>query len=109
MTAQKLYQRMKQRHDTIHQDWVDQAKSDTEYGGKNFDANIKTAKTGLKRFGSPRLHRILDETGLGSHPEMIRLFWKLGQLAPGQTPKAAPKRSTDLGELFYPNFPNATA
>jgi len=105
MTAHALYHRLKARHESIHQDWVNQAKSDPEYGGKNFDANLQRAKIGLRKFGSPKLQKFLEESGLGSHPEMLRLFWILGQSAQKPT---APTREKDLRALFYPNFPNAT-
>ena len=61
------------------QNWVDQAKTDPEIGGDNFDANIGEAKRVLKEFGSPELDDALSLTGAGNHPEFIRLMSRVGK------------------------------
>lgn len=60
-------------------EWAKAAKSDKEFGGANFEANAKIAQQAIARFGTPELKQVLNETGLGNHPEFVRLFWKLGQ------------------------------
>lgn len=79
-------------------DWLNQAKTDKEIGGDSFDENVGTAKLFIKQFGTEELRNILDETGVGNHPEVIRAFANAGKFlkedAPGdqnnsvtQTPK----------------------
>jgi hypothetical protein len=59
--------------------WAATSKSDKDFGGANFEANTKIAQTAVAKFGSPALKEILETTGLGNHPEMVRFFWKVGQ------------------------------
>lgn len=59
--------------------WADEASKDAEFGGQNFKANLRVAQTAMKRFSTPALRELFNATGLGNHPEMVRLFWKIGQ------------------------------
>lgn len=58
--------------------WVDTAKADKDYGGAKFAENLGIAKKALTEFGTPALTQALNETGLGDHPEIIRVFHKIG-------------------------------
>jgi hypothetical protein len=60
-------------------DWVKTAKSDKEFGGQNFDANVGVAKNALKAFGTPELNEALTLTGVGDHPEFIRFVYRIGK------------------------------
>lgn len=64
-------------NDTVTK-WGDQTKTDKEIGGDKFDASLKTAKSTLDRYGTPELRAALDNSGMGSHPELIRLLVKVG-------------------------------
>lgn len=59
--------------------WVDQAKSDSEIGGEQFDQNISTAVKARNSFGTPEFSEMLDTSGLGNHPEMIRFLNRVGK------------------------------
>ena len=48
--------------------------------GRNFDGNLDYAKRAYAQFASSELSEVLDGTGLGNHPEMIRAFSKIGQM-----------------------------
>lgn len=56
-----------------------QAKADKEFGGDKFDANLAVAKKALNAFGTPELHKLLNDSGLGDHPEIIRAFYRAGK------------------------------
>lgn len=58
--------------------WVNDLKNDAEFGGANFDKNAKVAQKALEAFGSPELKQLLNESGLGSHPELVKAFHKIG-------------------------------
>ena len=58
--------------------WVDDAKADKEYGGDKFDASLGSAKKALDKFGSPELRDALEYSGMGNHPELIRLLARVG-------------------------------
>lgn len=63
----------------ISREWASQSIHDTEFGGTKFMENMGIAKQALNQFGSPALMEILDRAGLGNHPEIIRVFWKVGK------------------------------
>lgn len=61
------------------QAWGDTARVDKEFGGAQFDANLGLAKQALDKFGTPELSTYLNEFGAGNHPEVIRLFYRIGK------------------------------
>jgi hypothetical protein len=50
----------------------------TEWG-QNYDKNIGLAGRAVKELGGDELRAMLEETGLGNHPVLIKVFAKLGQ------------------------------
>ena len=83
--------------------WEKSLREDTAFGGANFDANVGVAQKALAQFGTPELSTMLKESGLGSHPEVVRLFHRIGQqLAEGQLHSGSgnQSRKTDA-EVFY--------
>ena len=62
-----------------HVAWADAAKSDKEFGGEAFASNLSAAKAAMDAFASPELKSLLNVTGLGNHPEVIRAFVRIGK------------------------------
>ena len=60
-------------------DWATESQSDEEFGGENLEANLEIAKTSLKEFGTDALKSLLQESGLGNHPEVIRFMYRAGK------------------------------
>lgn len=60
-------------------EWADTAKADKEFGGDKLTENLAVAKKGLDTFGTPELRTLLNESGLGNHPEVIRAFYRAGK------------------------------
>lgn len=60
-------------------DWVAQTKADSEIGGADLVQKIALANSAFERFGTPELRALLDESGLGDHPEMIRWAHRVGK------------------------------
>lgn len=88
-----------------HETWVTEAKSDKEIGGIKFPENLALAQRVLNRFGTDALKQALTDTGLGNHPEVVRVFARIGMnmsedklVLPGPS---APAKKT-LEEVFYP-------
>lgn len=84
--AQKLVdldvQRSNANLETVHKataEWLNMAKADKEIGGDALEANVAVAKKALDTFGSPELKQMLQTSGLGNHPEVIRVFHKIGK------------------------------
>jgi len=59
--------------------WVESIKSDQEIGGDGLDANVGLAKRALDTFGTPELKSLLEGSGFGDHPEIVRAFYRVGK------------------------------
>lgn len=62
--------------------WLNEAKADEEIGGNKWEASLVTAAKALDTLGFAKgtpFRNLLDESGLGNHPEMIRAFVKVGR------------------------------
>lgn len=59
--------------------WAEETRNDPELGGANFNQNIGLAAVAYKEYCTPQLKAILTNSGLGNHPEVIRLFCRLGK------------------------------
>ncbi len=89
--------------------WANEAKGDPEIGGANWDASAGIAAKALDSLGfvkgSP-FRSLLNDSGLGNHPEMIRAFVRVGK-AIGEDgdfvrgDAAAPVKS--VAHTLYPN------
>lgn len=85
--------------------WAADARVDAEFGGDNLAKNVAVAKQALDAFGSPELSKMLSESGLGNHPEIIRAFYRVGnaigqdKLIPGTTRTS----NKDDARSLYPN------
>lgn len=88
--------------------WAEQSKADAEFGGEKLTENVAVATKAVERFASPALRALLgpyhreknpNGTGLGNHPEVVRLFWKMGKaisedkVVPGTTDPGKGARS----------------
>lgn len=87
-------------------EWVQQSQADKEFGGEMLQENLAVAKKALDAFGSPELHKLLNESGLGNHPEIIRTFYRAGKaisedhFIPSGRANAQPGRDA---KRLYPN------
>jgi len=59
--------------------WVDDVKADKEIGGQNLDTSVRHAQAALAKFGTPELKAQMDATGMGNHPELVRVFARIGK------------------------------
>lgn len=59
--------------------WTDTVKADKDFGGANYEKNMGLAAHARSTFGSPELNAWLDETQLGSHPELVKFMVSVGQ------------------------------
>lgn len=90
-------------------DLVNQTKADKELGGDKLQENVAVAEKALAAFGTPELRKLLTDSGLSNHPEVIRAFFRAGKaisedkFVPGGT--APPKGATNPAKALYPNQP----
>lgn len=86
--------------------WTADSRADKEFGGDKLPENLSVAKRALDTFGTPELAKMLGESGLGNHPEIIRAFYRVGKaisedkMVPGQTKPA----ETDALKKLYPTM-----
>lgn len=64
--------------DSLKSQWLEASKADAEFGGDKLEPALSVARGVLEKFGSKELRDALNDTGLGNHPEMLRLLKKVG-------------------------------
>ena len=110
--APQMAQRQQAQIEAIRSEWVEASKTDSEFGGEKIAENLATAKKALDQFGTPELRALLNESGLGNHPEIIRLMYRAGKAISEDTyvgraasvgGKPAPKSFADAAAALYSN------
>ena len=87
-------------------DWQTKSKNDKEFGGDKFKENVAVARSAISKFGTPELKQLLEEHGVGNHPEVIRFMVKVGKLTAEDVPgsnNAPVSKAQDRVSLLYPN------
>lgn len=60
------------------QAWTTAAKADPEIGGTKWASTELAMKRAMDRFATPALRAELDTTGMGNHPELVRILSRVG-------------------------------
>jgi hypothetical protein len=99
-------ERIISEHKNVTDQWASMSKADKEIGGDNLNKNISLARSAINRFGSDGFRDYLESTGVGNHPEVIRLFSKIGKaMADDSFDIAKPKsQEKTLAERLYPDL-----
>lgn len=87
--------------------WEASIKQDKDLGGANFEASVGVAQKALAEFGTPELSTMLKESGLGSHPEVVRFFHKVGkELGEGSLHRTTTQQPSDQSwaKRMYPDM-----
>lgn len=102
----KMAQRQVEAHAKLVESWAEQVKTDNEIGGDKLAENLGVARKALEAFGTPGLRDVLNATGLGNHPEVIRAFYKVGKaISEDRFVGGAPKGGTDdPAKKLFPNM-----
>jgi hypothetical protein len=97
-----------QSFQTQQQQWRDEIGQWPEFKGQDATKN-STAIIGqvIDQFGSEDVRKIMDSTGAGNHPALVRMFLNIGKaMAEGKsTPPGGPAKGTGpktLGQTFFP-------
>lgn len=77
--APVLAQQQAQALKAVSEQWVNSSIADQEFGGEQIQANLGIAKKGMEQFASDGLKQLLSESQLGNHPEVIRMFYRIGK------------------------------
>lgn len=87
-------------------EWANASTTDKEFGGDKLTENLAVAKKALDSFGTAELRTLLNQSGLGNHPEVIRFMYRAGKaisedgFVPGSRSSAA---EADPAKRLFPN------
>ena len=77
--APVLAERQVAQFEAVKAQWAEASKTDKEFGGDKLSESLATAKKALDTFGTPELRTLLDESGFGNNPEVIRFMARAGK------------------------------
>lgn len=103
--AAKIVTKQFEALQAVHTQWAEESRTDKEFGGDALEANLGIAKKAMLAFGGDAMRQLLDHTGYGNHPEVIRAWWKVGKamsddgLIRGNGAPAKGQKST--ADVFY--------
>lgn len=95
----------KQLFESKRGEWLEASKKDKEFGGENLARNAELAHRALTRFGSDALKKELSDTGFGNHPEILRVFVRIGKAMEDASfirGNTTSKREVARHDLLYP-------
>lgn len=94
----------KEAHATTVKGWADAVKADKEIGGDKLTESLATAKKALD-LAPPELKELLNDSGLGNHPALVKWAVAIGKALSEDTFKTggtAPLQ-TDNAKRLYPS------
>jgi hypothetical protein len=77
--AQGFAAQLVEQQKTLTAEWAQQTTTDKEIGGDKLPENLAVAKKALDAFGSPELKTLLNQSGFGNHPDVVRFMVKAGK------------------------------
>jgi hypothetical protein len=106
--AAKMQQKQAETHVETVKGWAESCKADKEFGGDNLSENLAVARKAIDAFGSPALKELLNSSGLGNHPEVVRFAFKAGKAISEdtfvQSGSRTPIPDQTLEKRLYPNM-----
>lgn len=100
----QFVQKQQQQWDQTVESWVSAIKTDKEIGGEALKQNITLAQRAISEYGTPELQAALDSTRMGNHPELVRVFARIGKAMAEDTfvggSKPAAQKKSDADVLF---------
>ena len=90
----------------LYTKWKTTARNDEEIGGPDFLAKLGIANKAVEKFGTPELLEAFDATGVGNHPEILRVFYRIGKLLEDDAIRfgKAEQPSTDPAKILFPDM-----
>lgn len=74
------YQNWHEQQTAQRKSWREELRADKDFGGDKYDASLAEAKKALATFDEGgQIRAMLDETGYGDHPAVVRIFTRVGR------------------------------
>ena len=113
-TVDKLYGAMApamQRHyqdaiDKASKQWTQQSLNDAEFGGVNWQKNKPVMDKVYMRYASPELRKVFRQSGLDTHPEVLRMMYRISQDVSEDVLLKGTTRGSFSGDDARSMFPN---
>lgn len=81
--AQKVITKMEpalcRRVEKLRAQWAEQSQADAEFGGNQFNTNVKAIRRTYMATTTPELREVFRASGLDSNPEVLRHFYRLSK------------------------------
>jgi hypothetical protein len=75
MNNRQALEQQQQQVQLQHTNWINSLKQEF---GSAFDQRVDVAKRAVDAFGGSELKQLLNETGLGNHPTIVKMFANIG-------------------------------
>lgn len=104
--APVMVARQAEQVEAMRTEWATQSTADKEFGGEKLSENLAVVKTAMTQFATPEFTNLMNETGLGNHPEVIRVMYRVGKamsedkVVTGGIPASGTRTTADL---LYPS------
>ena len=105
----KYHETLLEQHKTTVTEWEQQSRNDKEIGGAAFAANAELSRRVVEKFATPEFAKILNDSGYGNHPELVRVFARIGRAIGEDRPGGsnpgggAPKKNAE--DVLYGGTP----
>lgn len=85
--------------------WVDQVKNDPDIGGDKLEGSLADIAKLVDEFGGQEFRDVMDESGLGDHPVIVKFLHKIAKsFAEGKPVSGTPSGGTKtIADRLYPN------
>jgi len=100
----KLGDAESKRQDDELKEWRSSVINDPDMGGEKLKITTENARRAVKTFGSEDFTKVLNETGYGDHPEIVRFLSNIGSLMNDDAlilPTRMGSKPKTAEELFY--------
>lgn len=81
--------------------------NDREIGGANFNKTMRTANIAYTEFADEQVQKLLQETGLNCHPQVVKMFYNIGLKMQNdviRTANAAAVQKENREDILFPTM-----
>ena len=98
----KVAEQQSKEWEDVQKGFITELKDDKDFGGENFDKNVKFARRVIETFGGENkgedLKKAFNETGVGNLPVLVKFLAKIGPLISEDTFLAAGAEAPGVGD-----------